>query len=104
MVTVTPTVGAIAVYQLNEQDVAAINRRRQDAAASGVAREQSGVQVHFGNAASVGQRLPLLIVRVWGDNPESSVNGQVFLDGNDTLWVSSRPQGDGPGMFTFDAA
>lgn len=31
-------------------------------------------------------------------NP-SGVNGQVFLDGNDVLWVTSVVQGDKPGQW-----
>lgn len=29
------------------------------------------------------------------------VNGQAFLDGNDTLWVTSAPQGDGNGFWDW---
>jgi hypothetical protein len=37
---------------------------------------------------------PLVITRVWSDNPAETtcVNGQVLLDGNDNLWVTSRSQ------------
>ena len=35
-----------------------------------------------------------MIVRTWGDDPALYVQLQVFLDGNDTLWATSRMQGE----------
>lgn len=102
MVTQTPKVGMVGLYRLSGQDVEAINRRRDDARGSGIARQQSGVQVHFGNAATSGQVFPMVIVSVWGDDAEALANGQVLLDGNDTLWVTSRHQGDEAGTYTLD--
>jgi hypothetical protein len=103
MVTQTPKVGMIGLYKLSEQDVEQINRRRDDAQGSGRADRMDGVQVHFGNAVTVGQVFPMVVVRVWGEDPEVAVNGQVLLDGNDTLWVTSRHQGDHvPGTYTLD--
>jgi hypothetical protein len=79
------TVGRILHYTLTARDAAAINKRRSDAkkARKGV---EDGAQIHFGNPAASGQVLPLIVTRTNGDG---SVNGQVFLDGNDTLWVTS---------------
>lgn len=51
---------------------------------------------HVGNAVETGQTYPMVIVRCWGTTEESSVNGQVLLDGSDALWVTSVSQGDGP--------
>jgi len=34
-----------------------------------------------------------VITRVWGQTEGSAVNGQVLLDGDDTLWVTSVTQG-----------
>jgi len=51
-----------------------------------------GAQAHIGNTSSAGDTLPLLVVRVWPNEfgeGKSGVNGQVFLDGNDTFWVTS---------------
>ena len=80
-----PTVGRIVHYTLSEQDAAQIK----------LARQVDGTQ-RVGNFAEAGQVYPMLIVRCWGTTAESSVNGQVFLDGNDTHWVTSVSQGDGP--------
>ena len=66
----------IVQYTLTDGDVYEIERRRE---ADAHAR---------GSAAYVGDMLPMLVVAVVGDQ---FVNGQVFLDGNDTLWKSSVP-------------
>jgi hypothetical protein len=68
-------------YTLADFDAKAIDGRRK--ASNGVLG---------GNYAEEGQTYPMLITRPWGDTPESAVNGQVFLDGNDILWVTSRSQ------------
>jgi hypothetical protein len=97
----TPTVGHFVLYTLSETDVYYINKRRKDAAAAvaaaGPMRLQtlSGTQLHVGNEHQAGEVVPMIIVRVWGDQPESHFNGQVFLDGNDTYWVQSVRIGEG---------
>ena len=93
-----PSVGRLVHYTLTEDDAKQVNRRRKDAANNvGKIREDAlGYMAHVGNAAEAGQVYPMLIVRVWGETEQSSVNGQVFLDGTDTLWVISVGQGDGP--------
>lgn len=92
----TPTIGRIVHYKLTAEDAEAVNRRRKDADANRQNHRDAalGYVAHFGNFAREGDVYPMLIVRVWGTTPESSVNGQVFLDGNDTLWVTSVGQGD----------
>lgn len=94
-----PTVGRTAHYRLTEHDAASINKRRDDAARSAIAADETGAIVHAGNAARAGDVLPMVIVRVWADAPTETtpVNGQVLLDGNDSLWVTSRQQGDALG-------
>ena len=82
-----PTIGRIVHYTLGENDVANIVERRGGA--------------HVGNRVEVGQVYPAMIVRVWGDAPTSAVNLQVFLDGRDTEWVTSRAVGMGPGTFAW---
>lgn len=98
-----PTIGRIVHYTLAEQDAQAINKRRTDASRQmQTHRENSnGVQVHVGNAVSVGDVYPMIITCVWGTTPESSVNGQVFLDGNDLLWVTSVACGEGQRTFAW---
>lgn len=82
-----PTPGRIVLYTLSAQDVEQINHAR------GTSQGSSR-----GNFVSVGDTCPMLIVRIWSG---SGVNGQVFLDGNDSLWVTSRTEGDQPGNWRW---
>ena len=61
----------------------------------------AGAQAHIGNDVKEGDVFPMLIVRVWGPTAESAVNGQVFLDGNDVFWATSRTVGTQPGTFSW---
>jgi len=76
-----PSIGRIVHYKLGPSDVDAINHQRAMHGGSG-------------NSVAVGQVYPAMIVRTWGDSPESLVQLQVFLDGNDTFWATSRRQGE----------
>jgi hypothetical protein len=94
-----PTPGRIVQYTLAPYDCEQINRRRNDAA-----RNKDGAPgfiLHTGNTLGVGDNYPMVITRVWDEVPreDSMVNGQVLLDGNDTLWVTSVQQGDGQRYF-----
>lgn len=82
-----PGIGRIVHYTLGESDVVNILARRGDAL--------------LGNRVEVGQVYPAMIVRVWGDAPGSTVNLQVFLDGRDTEWVTSRAVGMGPATYAW---
>lgn len=92
-----PSPGRLVEYTLSEQDVEHINRRRKDARES--VQSNTGFLLHVGNSVSVGDTYPLIITRVWGNTEGSSVNGQVLLDGNDTLWVTSVSEGEGERHF-----
>lgn len=96
-----PSVGRIVHYQMSEHDVTQIEKRRADARASQISGTNSGAQVHVGNPTRSGLVYPLLITRIFDlePNEESVVNGQVFLDGNDVLWVSSARQGHDDGQW-----
>lgn len=112
-----PTIGRIVQYRLNIDDASQINRRRTSGASIAVrmksfvpsAQENEsviygwpeGAQAHIGNGVKEGDTFPMLITKVWGDNPSSAVNGQVFLDGNDVLWATSVCVGDGPRSFSW---
>ncbi len=103
----TPTIGRIVLYTLTEDNAKQINRRRTD---SKSIRERmqveprqwpEGAQAHIGNSASVGDVVPLHVVRVWPDEygvGVPGINGQAILDGNDTLWVTSAKEGAQPGV------
>lgn len=101
----TPTIGRTVHYMLSESDAAQINKRRDDAVGWAHEHKQNpeatGKQVHIGNIAREGDVYPMVIVRVWGTTATSAVNGQVLLDGNDSLWVTSVVVGDGPRRFTW---
>lgn len=77
-----PSVGRIVHYMLDESDAERISGRRAAV----------GDLHNVGNAAQAGQVFPMVITRVWGDDPLSAVNGQVFLDGNDCYWATSKQQ------------
>lgn len=101
-----PSVGRIVHYRLADMDVEQINKHRAGARnlnAAGVtlASQELGAQIHQGNDARIGDVYPMVIVRTWGNTAESCVNGQVLLDGNDTLWVTSRSNGSGEGRWTW---
>lgn len=83
-----PSIGRIVLYILSESDADVIMNQRR-------VQPQSHVGDAKGNPVKAGDVFPMMITRVWGDTPESAVQGQVFLDGNDTLWVTSVMQGDG---------
>lgn len=102
-----PTVGRIVLYTLTAEDAAQINRRRttgKDIAARIAATPREwplGAQAHIGNEVSEGQEFPMVVVRTWGADPTSAVNGQVLLDGNDVFWVTSVCVGEGPGTWRW---
>ncbi|WP_086846805.1 hypothetical protein [Amycolatopsis kentuckyensis] len=100
-----PSIGRIVHYALSDSDVAEVNRRRNDAYKSMAQHRDNadGSQVHVGNAVNPGEVYPMVITRVWGDQPGAAVNGQVLLDGNDSLWVTSRCGGDAPGQYAWPA-
>lgn len=90
-----PTIGRIVLYALTAEDALKINRRRTTGAsiAERIAAPvwPIGAQAHIGNPVSVGQEFPLMVVAV---RPLTFIlNGQVFLDGNDVLWVVDAEQG-----------
>lgn len=115
-----PSIGRIVHYRLSADDATQINRRRttsksiadrmkleldrlnheRDEGVQAFAWP-AGAQAHIGNAVHEGDTFPLLITKVWGDNPSSAVNGQAYLDGNDVLWVTSACVGDGPRTFSW---
>lgn len=114
-----PSIGSIVHYTLNAQDAVEIMRRRTNGksisdrlqpnqvAVPGGGRDvlvygwPAGAQAHIGNDVKEGDVFPMLIVRVWGPTATSSVNGQVFLDGNDVFWALSRSVGTLPGTWSW---
>ena len=113
-----PSIGRIVHYRLSADDATQIMRRRttgksiadrmKNAIPPDAGRNTepifgwpAGAQAHIGNDVNEGDIFPMLIVRVWGPTVYSAVNGQVFLDGNDVFWATSRTVGDQPGTFSW---
>lgn len=96
-----PSIGRIVHLRLSAECAKSINRRREDAKCSCIGNAALGCVVHAGNSVKEGDIFPLLITRVWADQPtdQTAVNGQVLLDGNDTFWATSVAQGDGSGQW-----
>jgi hypothetical protein len=99
-----PTVGRIVLYKLTEDQAKEVNRRRtnETTIAKMITEEKwpLGAQAHIGNFVYTGFQYPMIIVSVWkGDIYR--VNGQVFLDGNDVLWVLSVKEGTENGEWSW---
>ena len=96
-----PTIGQVVHYKLTAEEAEAINRRRRHADESRVVHQHTGTVVHTGNPAGSGDVYPMIITKVSATNADeaSAVNGQVFLDGDDTLWVTSALQGSEMGQW-----
>ncbi len=100
------TIGRIVHYMLSAENAQQINRRRTTGKAIAeriaVNAWPLGAQAHIGNEAKEGQVFPMIIVS--SPNPEDPrfpVNGQVFLDGNDTFWTNSVCEGATPGTWAW---
>jgi hypothetical protein len=102
--------GKIVIYKLTKEDADQVNRRR-------ITREeiqkqiflghwQLGSQAHVGEGVLAGEELPMIVTKVVQtagvDGPGSTaLSGQVFLNGNDTLYVTGRFEGDAHGTWSF---
>jgi len=82
------TIGRIVHYKLSDTDVAIIRDRRISTRTSG-------------NSVAAGDVFPAIVIRRWGDTLESSIQLQVFLDGNDTFWATSVSEGDGERQWSW---
>lgn len=97
-----PSVGRTVHLRLSDAQVGQINRRRQasiDVGGSGP--EPQYDKLFSGNSVTSGDIFPLLITKIWSASPDETtpVNGQVFLDGDDSLWVTSATQGELAGQW-----
>ena len=107
-----PSVGRIVHFRLTAEQAEQINRRRTTGGAIAERIRQGswsiGAQAHIGNHVGEGSVVPMIVTAVWPDEfvngwladhqPKTTyestfgVNGQVLLDGTDSLWVTSAPQ------------
>ena len=92
-----PTIGRIVHYCLNEADAEAINRRRADFRT--YEGGNTGHVGHTGNSSAAGQYYAAIVVATF--NGADVANLQVFLDGNDAYWATSRGEGSGEGQWTW---
>ena len=104
------TIGRSVHYKLSEEDASAIQRRRTTVEGIHLSMEAGrwplGTQAHVGNPASVGEVYPMIVTKVSPDQfgkGLDGVSGQVFLDGNDVLWVTQRSEGPDPGQWAWPA-
>ena len=102
------TIGRIVIFKLSADYATQINRRRTTGAsiAARIKNDSAewknhwpeGAQAHIGNEAHEGDDFPMMVTKVWSPG---CVNGQVFLDGNDCLWVTSAMEGNGVGQWLW---
>ena len=91
-----PTIGRIVHYKLSSFDADEIlNTRGQ-----GSRRVNGAPGGLKGNAVAPGDVYPAMTVRV-GSEGSPTCQLQVFLDGNDTHWATSRTQGDEEGQWSW---
>lgn len=81
-----PTIGRVVLFTLSDSAVERINYQRKNS--------QGDLR---GNPVQAGEIYPMIISRVWPEETYAggeTVNGQVMLDGNDSLWVTSAARAD----------
>jgi hypothetical protein len=100
MVEPRPQVGDQVLYRLSASDAHQILQQRTPRAPAVERRTPTGLMPQ-GNPVAEGEAYPMTITRVWGEEPSAPVNGQVHLDGNDTLWVISVSVGEGPRTWSW---
>ena len=91
-------VGLMVLYRLTEDEALMTNKRREDARQNRdkMREDRPGFQAHVGYVVAEGDRLPMIVTQV---SPGQDVNGQAFLDGNDSLWVQDVFEGEDPGQW-----
>ena len=90
-------IGQMVLYRLTEDDALKTNKRRADAQMNieKMREERPGFQAHVGGPVNGGVNVPMIVTDFSGH----FVNGQVFLDGNDSLWVTEVEEGIQPGQW-----
>jgi hypothetical protein len=106
------TKGQMVMYVLSAKDAQEINRRRTSGHSIGERIQRAvwplGAQAHIGNDVREGQTFPGIVVEDFPGSPEAqtdqAVNLQVWLDGTDVFWATSRHEDGGkspaPGTFS----
>lgn len=93
----TPTIGRIVHYRLTAENASRITNWRTTKNANWGAVHGGG-QAHVGSPVIEGVVFPMILTYV---HQHGSVNGQCFLDGNDSWWAFDVSEGDGPGTWSW---
>ena len=83
-------VGDVVVYQLNQAQADDVNRVF-------LRNSIHGLNIPVGGRHTAGQELPLIVTKV---NEDGTLNGQVLLDGNCSIWVTAVPEGETEGTWS----
>lgn len=94
-----PSIGRIVHYVLTAENVEEVTRRRVDNVGHSE-RWPAGTQAHVGNPVSAGDTVPAIVTAVFGGEPVR-LNVQAFLDGSDSLWVTSIEAGIAQGQWQW---
>ena len=91
--------GDMVIYQLSAADAEGVNRRREHASHNMdmMRVTKTGYQAHVGNRVFMGEAVPMIVTKIFR---AELINGQVILDGTDSLWVTSAVQGEGLGTWS----
>lgn len=97
----TVSIGRIVHYKLSRLACHHIESKRAK-----LEKETPGARsgyVSLGNDVSPGMVFPMIVVAVREEDygHKVFVNGQVFLDGVDTLWMTGVERGDGNGQWQW---
>jgi hypothetical protein len=90
-----PSIGRIVIFTLAQSHVDQIKDQR--------ARNDGRLR---GNGVVAGEQYPMIISRVWPEETYPggmTVNGQLILDGNDSLWLTSVHESEtgDPGTYSW---
>lgn len=105
-----PTVGRIVLYKLTAEDAEHINSSRTTHRDVVLRREKNtrdvvhwpfGAQAHIGNLHSEGMLLPAIVVNASPSTEPGVINLQVFLDGNDVMWITRVTEGNQDGQYRW---
>ncbi len=89
-----PSIGRIVHYTLNSYDEQRIIANQN--------RPLTDGRSPLANSAHAGDVFPAVIVRVWDAAPDAPLcNLHVLLDGELTLWATSRAEGTEPGTWSW---
>ena len=88
-------IGDRAFYIIGPDDIPILKVQRAQKATD-------GSSINVGNLPDVGDRFMMFVTAMPVAQNEAKCNGQVFLDGNDHLWVTNVTEAPEPGHFVLD--